>query len=324
MEFQQCDVYFFIRTLSQNGYSATKIHQLLANVWGEKNIMKVRRIQAIVREFVEGRETVTRKEGSGRPRSSCCDENIEEVKELIEDDNHLSCADISLQTGVEERSVHRILSHHLNKKSLCCRWIPHELSDRNKQQRIECGRSILETLRRRQIKSKLVVVDEKWVYYKSIPPKECNRVWVDCAGDRPQVSRRTIADRKVLIMVALNYAKSFSYIEVLHDGGSINGDRYLSFLQNMCAAFEQQLNLPRWEMCLQHDNARPHIAMQVRRWIDHEGMSLVKQPPYSPDYNLLDRYVFRNFEVHRRQRNFGSIAEIEARIEQFLAGMTIT
>ena len=113
MEFKQCDVYFFIRTLSQNSYSATKIHELLVNVWGQGNIMQLRRIQGIVKEFSEGRETVTRKEGSGKPLSSCCDDNVQEVREIIEDDNGLSCADISFQTGIEERSVKRILSEHL-------------------------------------------------------------------------------------------------------------------------------------------------------------------------------------------------------------------
>ena len=141
--------------------------------------MKLRRIQGIVKEFSEERETVTWKDSSGRPRLSCCDDNVQEVREIIEDDNGLSCADISFQTGIEERSVNRILSEHLNKKSLCCRWTPHQLNDHNKEQRANCGRDLLEVLRRRQIKRKLVVVDEKWMHFKDTPPKECNR---QCGG----------------------------------------------------------------------------------------------------------------------------------------------
>ena len=152
------------------------------------------------------------------------------MREIIEDDNGLSCADISFQTGIEERSVNRILSEHLNKKSLCCRWTPHQLNDHNKEQRANCGRDLLEVLRRRQIKRKLVVVDEKWMHFKDNPPKECNRQW---GGDRSQVPRATLADKKVMIIVALNFSNSFSYIELLHDGGSINNDRYLLFVQHV-------------------------------------------------------------------------------------------
>ena len=175
------------------------------NVWGEESIVKLRK--GIMKEFEEGRETMTRKEGSGRPSSSCCDDNVQEVKELIEDDNRLSCAEISLQTGIEERSVNRPLSTHLNKKSLCCRWIP-TISDLKKGQRVECAKGILEVLRRRQIKQKLGV--EKWVYLRNVPPKECNRFWVDSARDRHQVPRRTLADKKALMIVAVNYSKSLS------------------------------------------------------------------------------------------------------------------
>ena len=63
--------------------------------------MKLRRIQGIVKEFSDGHETVTRKEGSGRPRSSCCDDNVQEVREIIEDDNGLSCAAFSFKHALK-------------------------------------------------------------------------------------------------------------------------------------------------------------------------------------------------------------------------------
>ena len=37
----------------------------------------------------------------------------------------------------------------------------------------------------------------------------------------------------------------------------------------------------------------------------------MKQPPYSPDFNLLDRYVFRNMEFERRNMDFNTKEEIE-------------
>lgn len=55
-----------------------------------------------MRKFDEGHEN------SGRPRSRCFNDNVQEEIELIEDDNRLSRAYISLPTGTEERSVNRI------------------------------------------------------------------------------------------------------------------------------------------------------------------------------------------------------------------------
>ena len=136
---------------------------------------------------------------------------------------------------------------------------------------------MLERYSRRRSRENIIVIDEKWVYFKDIPAKENNRAWVDGAGDRPAIARRTISDRKVLIILASNYSKSMHYLEVLHDGTSINSQRYLDFLENMATEFQNVL--PRWEMVVQHDNARPHVARTVTEWIEAQHMSLLKQPP---------------------------------------------
>ena len=43
------------------------------------------------------------------------------------------------------------------------------------------------------------------------------------------------------------------------------------------------------------------------------------QPPYSPDFNLLGRYVFRNMEFCRRELELKSIPEVEAFLQDFLS-----
>ena len=116
------------------------------------------------------------------------------------------------------------------------------------------------------------MIDEKWIYLRDVPPEECNRVLVDGTDDRPTIARRTISDRKVLIIVASNYAKSLTNFELLHDGGSINAERYLQFLQNMISKF--QTIRPALAMVIQHDNARPHVAQLIRLWLEEHHVSL--------------------------------------------------
>ena len=81
-----------------------------------------------------------------------------------------------------------------------------------------------------------------------------------------------------------------SHVEILRDGGTVNAERYLTFLQNMIEQFRRELRL--WQMTIQHDNARPHAAVLVQQWIASQNISLLP-----PDTNLMDRYIFRNF-VH--------------------------
>ena len=206
MNAKQCDLNFFVATLTRNNYKASEIHRLLVESWGEGSTLSLRRVQQIAKEFKEEeRQSFERKEGSGRPRTSTTDDNIEIVKEMIEEDCHLSSIEIAAVIGIEETSVRRILKVHLGKKSLCNKWIPHILSDLNKETRVTCSQGMLDTFSKRRAKEKIIIIDEKWIYLRDVPPKECNRSWVDNAGDRPAVARRTISDRKFLVIVASNF-----------------------------------------------------------------------------------------------------------------------
>ena len=69
----------------------------------------------------------------------------------------------------------------------------------------------------------------------------------------------------------------------------------------MIAQFQGRL--PAWEMTIQHDNARPHVAQLVQLWLEEHHVSLLKQPPYSLDTYLMDHYIFRNYECYRRGCN---------------------
>ena len=317
MAVRQENLNFFIDTLKGNGFSATEIRRLLVQRWGEENIVSIRRIQQISREFEEGsRTTHERIAGSGRPRTSTCPENVEKVRELIEENNRLSCSEISRLTEIDEDAVNRILTRDLNKKSLCCKWLPHSLTENNKEERTNCCRAMIETYSRRRSRMNVIVIDEKWIYLRDVCPKENMRAWVDSAGDRPRIARRTISDRKVLVIVACNYSKSLFYHEVMHDGGTVNSTRYLEFLERMCTKFEH--TLPRWEIVIQHDNARPHVSHQVKEWLTVQHIYLLKQPPYSPDTNLMDRFLFRNYEVYRRGQHFSDSREIDDSVRQFL------
>lgn len=317
MKAKQCDINFFVATLTRNNFSATEIHRFLVESWGAENVVSLRRVQQITKEFAgEQRTLFERKEGSGRPRTSTAEENVIIARKMIEEDCHLSCPAISRVTDIKETSVRRILKQELGKKSLCSRWVPHILTDNNKRIRVTCCQEMLNVYSARRAKEKIIVIDEKWIYLRNVPPKECNRVWVDGTGDRSTIARRTISDRKVLIIVASNYAKSLTYFEILHDGGSINAERYLQFLQNMIANF--QTRLPAWEMVIQHDNARPHAAQLIRLWLEEHRVSLLKQPAYSPDTNLMDRFIFRNYECYRRGKNFSNSGEVSNDFRQYL------
>lgn len=312
----QSELYFCILTFQRNGYSAASIHQHLTTAHGD--IISLRRTQEIVKNFKDGvRQNHHRVYGSGRPVSSSSDENVEAVKELVEENTHLSCQDICLLTGVPSRSVNRVLSEILQKKSVFARWVPHTLSDENKRNRVQEATNLISHFSERDSRRRTIIVDEKWVFLRDVPPKENVRYWVDSAGDRPKIPKRTISDRKFMWIMAANFSGDF-FFEVLNDGGTVNGDRYVQFLEKATEFFSEKLRVRNSQLFLMHDNARPHVAQVVKNWMREEGVTWIKQPPYSPDFNLMDRFIFRNFETHRRGKDASNSAAVSELITDFL------
>ena len=45
------------------------------------------------------------------------------------------------------------------------------------------------------------------------------------------------------------------------------------------------------------DNARPHVSALTLQFFQEMNIRLLKQPAYSPDCNLCDRYIFPRMEA---------------------------
>ena len=61
-------------------------------------------------------------------------------------------------------------------------------------------------------------------------------------------------------------------------------------------------------MRLMHDNATPHTARTTQTFIVDNNIRLLRQPPYSPDINLCDNYIFPRLEV--KSQNFNSADDL--------------
>ena len=160
-----------------------------------------------------------------------------------------------------------------------------------------------------------MVIDEKWLYKEPSPCRQNVRAWVGPHGDRPEVPRRIIADDKFHIIVACNF-RGEHYFEILPRGQNINAERYIQFLTHL-----QEVRR-RGHMTIMHDNARPHKAIMTEEFLRENGIERIPQPPYSPDMNLLDRFIFRNMEAERRKVVFESLEAARKFVENYLQGFS--
>lgn len=250
----QNELYFLIVTLQKNDMKASDIHRIIVKAHG--NIISLRRVQDVAKEFRSGeRRTTTRAEGSGRPTSSCTDENANVIAETVENDPHVSCNHLADLTNIPRSSVHRILTEKLNKKSVCARWVPHVLTEQQKANRVRDCRQLSLHFGHDSSQRLTIITDEKWIFCRHLQSTHNMRSWIDADGDRPQVARRTISDRKFMWLMAANFSGNF-YFEIMNDGGSVNAQRYLQFLHAALQSFSVDLNCNMEDFTVMHDNAR--------------------------------------------------------------------
>ncbi|GFR71732.1 histone-lysine N-methyltransferase SETMAR [Elysia marginata] len=70
---------------------------------------------------------------SGRPVTACGDANISKVLVSLSDDRRRTCEEISTEISMSRTSVFRVLTNKLNKKKKFSKWVPHLLTDEQKE-----------------------------------------------------------------------------------------------------------------------------------------------------------------------------------------------
>ena len=192
----------------------------------------------------------------------------------------------------------RIVTDDLDRTWFHTKWVPHTLTENNKAVRVERSQDLIETFSGRLCKYNLVTVDEKFFYCRKMRARNKIGSWLSAAGDEKvvQTASRTNMEKKFLAIVAVSQ-RGNHYYEVLPHGESLNSERYIEFLNNLQDHLRTQRPpiLPE-NMRLIQDNARPHVARTTIEYIEDSNIRLLRQPPYSPDLNLCDRYVFPRLE----------------------------
>ena len=97
-----------------------------------------------VRRFNDGRESIENEPRVSRPVSVLTEKNVATVKTLIEKDACYTMQEIEELSGIHLSSVLKILRERLGLHKICARWVPHSLTDQQKQSRVRLASQVIE------------------------------------------------------------------------------------------------------------------------------------------------------------------------------------
>ncbi|CAF4375665.1 unnamed protein product, partial [Rotaria sp. Silwood2] len=159
---------FYIKVRTALNIPARIIYDELCPVCGDQ-AHALRTVEWWSKLFREGREDAEDEERLGRSITETTSENIEQVRSLINDNPHITIQEMEVQTGLSHGTIHRIISDHLNLKKLTARYIPKQLTDSQKAERVRICKENLEKFESGAWRlCDVITGDESWFYHKHI------------------------------------------------------------------------------------------------------------------------------------------------------------
>ena len=133
-----------------------------------------------VRCFNDGRESIENDPRVGRPVSVLTEKNVATVKTLIEEDARYAVQEIEELSGIHSSSFLKILCERLGLRKVCTCWVPHLLTDEQKQSWVRLASQVIEKYDKCDPcrLEEIVTGDETWIYHFQPDSKAKNKVWV--------------------------------------------------------------------------------------------------------------------------------------------------
>ena len=118
--------------------------------------------------------------------------------------------------------------------------------------------------------------------------------------------------------------KGVLYYELLKPDETINGERYrtqLIRLKRAIAEKRPEYATRHEAIIFHHCNARPHVVIPVKNYLENSGWEVLPHPPYNPDLAPSDYHLFRSIQNVLTEIRFTSEQGIKNWLDSFLAAM---
>lgn len=310
----------YIKTRALLGTSAAEITRELVLAHGDQ-APKERTVSKWAALFLAGRKDLEDDPRSGRPITSFTQSNIDLVRQVIELNPHATYDEIEADTSISRYTIFEILHQALKMRKLTSRWIPHELTAKNRKDRVDACRENLAKFKEGKWRlCDVITGDESWFYLRQIGSKASNSSWVG-EGEQPRtIVRRGLYEPKFMFSVFFK-STGVVHIHCMEKGATITGQ---SYIENSLDPIIKEIRRQRphsgtKNMKFHHDNARPHVKVEVITHLENTGITIIRHPPYSPDLAPSDFWLFDL--VKRNLQDHDSVQSLKRQITSILENL---
>ncbi|GBM23738.1 hypothetical protein AVEN_271104-1 [Araneus ventricosus] len=84
------------------------------------------------KKFKSGRKSITHEEGAGLPSTSTADDNIQQAREMVQENKRFTTDEVTHLTNISHGSAHKILQDELGFYKANALWVPRNLTEKHK------------------------------------------------------------------------------------------------------------------------------------------------------------------------------------------------
>ncbi|XP_060594912.1 histone-lysine N-methyltransferase SETMAR-like [Ruditapes philippinarum] len=287
--------------------SGEAIHKELCRIYGP-SVVSERTVQRWIVKFKSGTESLNDASGRGRKHTVVTKNNIKKVQELINKEARYTVSEIAKYTGTSTGSTFTILKKHLKVKKIAARWIPHLLTE--KQERVKCAKKLLKMFPKYNDRkfSNIVTGDESWFHFFEPTRKVNNKIWATKHTRRPCIAKRMTSTKKVMYAMFFGIHGVVTQVPI-PKGRTVTAKFYKRIVLNKVDKYyrKRRPNTGMRGLYLLHDNATPHKADIVKKFLESKRVTVLNLPPYSPDLAPCDFILFPRLKKHLQGRRYSTI-----------------
>lgn len=284
--------------------TAAESHRMLVEAYGDHALGKSQCFEWF-KKFKSGDFDV-RNEERGRPPKKFEDGDLQG---LLDEDDSQTQQQLADQLNVTREAVSMRL-RAMGKVQKMGKWVPHELNDRQQENRKTTCNMLLSRYKRKSFLHRIVTGDEKWIYFEN--PKR-KKSWVAPGEPSTSTARPNRYGRKTMLCVWWDQ-KGIIYYELLRPGETVNTERYRLQMTNLNRALSEKR--PEYErrqhkVILLHDNAPAHTSRPVKDTIQALGWETLSHAAYSPDLAPSDYHLFASMGHALAEQRFTSYENVQ-------------
>ena len=302
-----------IKELEGKNYSALEIKEKLDIEYG-LHAYKMSTIYKHMREAKFTKKTDETKESPGRRPD---EQLIVRIRQVLEDEPNFSVRNIARVLNENPSTVHRYLTQYIGLVYKLCYWVPHNLSDSQKVDRQYQSFELKELLEKCKHNSfrNILTGDQSWFTLTY----SANGMWLEPDEYPYKYAKDTIGSKKVMLTVIWN-PFGFYIIDFLPEGRSFDSSY---FIENILIPLESKksqiwIQSHNRKLYLHLDNSRIHNSKSSLKKTADLGFIRAPQPPYSPDIDPSDFFLFGYVKGKLRGCVFTSLDERKEKIYEIL------